>query len=124
MMSMNTSDLYSYNLRNSLNNEKLVHKLEPTDKVKLEGAVDNTIKWPDVSQDDLEEEKKLEAIANPFVQKPYGGASPGAEGGIPGDGLPLCAPASTSKDNGPLFRMVGTGFGKFVNTPPRGLFQR
>ncbi|KAJ7046709.1 heat shock cognate 70 [Mycena alexandri] len=93
--SKNSLESYAYNLRNSLNDEKLADKFEAADKTKLEGAVNETIKWLDASQEGSKEEyeekqKELEAIANPIMQKLYGagGAPPGAEGGFPGGGFP------------------------------------
>ncbi|KAJ7774750.1 heat shock protein 70 family [Mycena metata] len=93
--SKNALESYAYNLRNSLNDEKLADKFEAADKTKLEGAVNETIKWLDASQEGSKEEyeekqKELEAIANPIMQKLYGagGAPPGADGGFPGGGFP------------------------------------
>ena len=64
----NGLESYAYNLRNSLNDEKLADKFEAADKTKLEGAVNETIKWLDVSQEGSREEyedkqKELESIA-------------------------------------------------------------
>ena len=64
----NGLESYAYNLRNSLNDEKLAGKFEAADKTKLEGAVNETIKWLDVSQEGSKEEyedkqKELESIA-------------------------------------------------------------
>ena len=64
----NGLESYAYNLRNSLNDEKLANKFEAGDKTKLEGAVNETIKWLDVSQEGSKEEyedkqKELESIA-------------------------------------------------------------
>ncbi|KAJ7740683.1 heat shock cognate 70 [Mycena maculata] len=88
--SKNALESYAYNLRNSINDEKLADKFEPADKTKLESAVNDTIKWLDASQEGSKEEyeekqKELEAVANPIMQKLYGaGGAPGAEGGFPG----------------------------------------
>ncbi|KAJ7869538.1 heat shock 70kDa protein 1-like protein [Mycena olivaceomarginata] len=62
-------------------------QVRPPDKSKLQTAVDDTIKWLDVSQEGSKEEyeekqKELEAIANPIMQKLYGA------GGMPGGGMP------------------------------------
>ncbi|KAJ6496608.1 heat shock cognate 70 [Mycena vitilis] len=94
--SKNGLESYAYNLRNSLNDEKLADKFEAGDKAKLEGAVNDTIKWLDASQEGSKEEyeekqKELESIANPIMQKLYGagGMPPGADaGGFPGGGFP------------------------------------
>jgi L1 cell adhesion molecule like protein len=96
----NGLESYSYNLRNSINDEKLAGKFGSDDKTKLENAVNEAINWLDSSQEASKEEyeerqKELEGIANPIMQKLYassGGApgafpSPGgAPGGFPGAG--------------------------------------
>ncbi|KAJ7709977.1 heat shock protein 70 family [Mycena rosella] len=95
--SKNALESYAYNLRNSINDEKLADKFEPADKTKLETAVNDTIKWLDASQEGSKEEyeekqKELEAVANPIMQKLYGaGGAPGGEG-FPGGGFPGGAP--------------------------------
>jgi heat shock protein 1/8 len=66
--SKNALESYAYNLRNSLTDEKLADKFDAADKSKLEGAVNDTIKWLDASQEGSKEEyeekqKELEAIA-------------------------------------------------------------
>src|SRR6266702_5072423 len=84
----NGLESYSYNLRNSLTDEKLADKFDPADKAKLKSAVDDAIQWLDGSQEASKEEyeekqKELEGIANPIMQKLYGAAG-GAPGGFPG----------------------------------------
>jgi heat shock protein 1/8 len=64
----NALESYSYNLRNSLNDEKLKDKFDAADKAKLEAAVNETIQWLDASQEGSKEEyeekqKELEGIA-------------------------------------------------------------
>jgi L1 cell adhesion molecule like protein len=114
----NGLESYAYNLRNSINDEKLAGKFDPADKTKLETAVNETISWLDQSQEGSKEEyddkqKELEGIAkyvlnfiamviyllrliflSPIMQKLYGGAGgagggfPGGAGGFPGGGFP------------------------------------
>ncbi|KAF8201445.1 heat shock cognate 70 [Pholiota molesta] len=88
----NGLESYAYNLRNSLNDEKLADKFDAADKSKLEAAVNETIQWLDASQEASKDEyetkqKELESIANPIMQKLYGAAG-GAPGGFPGGGFP------------------------------------
>jgi heat shock protein 1/8 len=69
---------YSYNLRNSINDEKK----------KLEDAVDEAISWLDNSQEASKEEyeekrKQLEDIVNPIMQK-LSASARGAPNGFPG----------------------------------------
>jgi len=91
----NGLESYAYNLRNTLNDEKLASKFEAADKAKLEAAVNESISWLDNSQEASKDEyeskqKELEAIANPIMTKLYGAAG-GAPGGFPG-GAPGGAP--------------------------------
>jgi L1 cell adhesion molecule like protein len=86
--SKNGLESYSYNLRNTLNDDKLASKFDPADKSKLESAVNETISWLDGSQEASKEEyeskqKELESVANPIMQRLYG-AGGGAPGGFPG----------------------------------------
>ena len=88
----NGLESYAYNLRNSLQDEKLKDKFEAADKAKLESAVNDAISWLDSSQEASKEEyeehqKELEAVANPIMQKLYASA-----GGAPGGGFPGGAP--------------------------------
>ena len=103
--SKNALESYAYNLRNSMQDEKLADKFEPADKQKLDTAITETIHWLDGAQEAGKEEyeerqKELEAVANPIMQKLYGAAGgapggfPGAAGGFPGGagGFPGGAP--------------------------------
>ena len=102
----NALESYSYNLRNSLTDDKLADKFDPADKKKLEDAVNEAISWLDSSQEASKEEyeehqKELEAIANPIMQKLYASAG-GAPGGFPGGaapgGFPGGAPAGGAEE--------------------------
>jgi molecular chaperone DnaK (HSP70) len=89
--SKNALESYAYNLRNSMQDEKLADKFDPADKQKLDTAITETIQWLDGAQEAGKEEyeerqKELEAVANPIMQKLYGaaGGPPGGAGGFPG----------------------------------------
>jgi len=87
----NGLESYSYNLRNSLTDEKLSGKFDAADKAKLETAVNEAISWLDASQEASieeynEKQKELESLANPIMQKLY--AQGGTAGGFPGGGFP------------------------------------
>ncbi|KAL1675707.1 heat shock protein HSS1 [Schizophyllum commune] len=108
----NALESYSYNLRNTLNEEKVAEKLEPGDKSKLETAINETITWLDNSQEASEEEykdrqKELEGVANPIMQKLYGAAG-GAPGGFPGGAAPGGFPggAPGASEEGPSVEEV------------------
>jgi len=109
----NGLESYAYNLRNSINDEKLAGKFEPADKKKLEDSVNEAISWLDNSQEASKEEyeerqKELESIANPIMQKLYAssGGAPGAfpnPGGAPG-GFP--GPGGAGGEDGPSVEEV------------------
>ncbi|KZV86536.1 heat shock protein HSS1 [Exidia glandulosa HHB12029] len=113
----NGLESYTYNLRNSLQDEKLADKFEPADKKKLEDAINETIKWLDNSSEASKEEyeehqKELEAVANPIMQKLYSsaGGAPGefpggAPGGFPG-GAPGGFPGAGGASDGPSVEEV------------------
>ncbi|CAE6449033.1 unnamed protein product [Rhizoctonia solani] len=90
----NALESYAYNLRNTLQDDKLADKFDGGDKAKLETAVNEAISWLDASQEASKEEyegrqKDLEAVANPIMSRLYGGAGGppgGAPGGFPGAG--------------------------------------
>ncbi|ETV66981.1 hypothetical protein H257_16775 [Aphanomyces astaci] len=75
---MNGLENYAYNLRNTLNVEKLQGKLDEADKKVMEDKVTETIKWLDATKEEYEaKQKELEGVANPIMQKLY------AAGGVP-----------------------------------------
>lgn len=106
----NGLESYAYNLRNTLQEEKVSTKLEAGDKEKLDAAVKEAIEWLDNSHEASKEEyearqKELEEIANPIMMKLYqseGGAPGGAPGGFPGS-APGAAPGG---DSGPTVEEV------------------
>ncbi len=92
VQSKNGLESYAYNLRNTLQDEKVAGKLEASDKATLEKAIDEAIKWLDANQEANKEEyehhqKTLEGVANPIMMKVYQGAG-GAPGGFPAGGFP------------------------------------
>lgn len=106
---------YAYNLRNSLNDEKLKSQLSEDDRKVLDDKISETMSWLDANQSAEKEEyeklqKDLEAIANPILQKMYaaaggaggmpggmpGGVPGGMPGGMPGGGMPGDASAPSS----------------------------
>ncbi|KAJ3412677.1 70-kilodalton heat shock protein [Chytridiales sp. JEL 0842] len=88
IQSKNALESYAYNLRNTLQDEKVGGKMEAGDKETLNKAIDETIRWLDGNQEGGKEEyehkqKELEKVANPIMMKLYGSAG-GAPGGFPG----------------------------------------
>ncbi|CEJ03693.1 Putative KLLA0E20527p [Rhizopus microsporus] len=107
----NGLESYAYNLRNTLQEEKVASKLEAADKEKLEKAVNETIQWLENSQEASKEEyeshqKELEEVANPIMMKMYQGAGgAGMPGGAPG-GFPGAGAAGAGGDSGPTVEEV------------------
>ncbi|KAJ2851806.1 Hsp70 chaperone [Coemansia brasiliensis] len=104
---------YAYNLKNTINDEKVAGQISDDDKSKLTSAVEDTIKWLDESQEASKEEyeskqKELEEIANPIMTKMYQGAAGGAApGGFPGGAPGGAAPGESSGgDQGPTIEEV------------------
>lgn len=106
----NGLESYAYSLKNTLNEEQIKSKIDSADQSKLEAAIKDTIEWLDSSQSaSLEEyqdkQKELEGVANPILQKVYGGAGGapgGAPGGFPGGG----AAPGAGGDDGPTVEEV------------------
>lgn len=95
----NALQSYSYNLRNSLSDEKFAGKFEATDKTKLETTGNENIACLDASQKGSKEEykenqKELEAIANSIGQKLYCSESTG--GAYSPAARPAAVPLATS----------------------------
>lgn len=109
----NQLESYAYNIRNSLQDEKVGGKLGEEDKSTLNAAVDEAIKWLDDNQEASKEEyearqKELEEKANPIMMKLYqqeGGMPGGMPGGFPG-GAPTGATPDAGGDAGPTIEEV------------------
>ncbi|KAJ3007323.1 70-kilodalton heat shock protein [Thoreauomyces humboldtii] len=90
----NGLESYAYNLRNTLQDDKVTAKMDPDSKIKLENAIDEAIKWLDTNLEGSKEEyagrqKELEQVANPIMTKLYGqGGAPGGGAGGPPGGFP------------------------------------
>merc|ERR1719439_64709 len=100
---------YAYNMKNTMNDEKLKDKIEAGDKKTIEEKCDEVINWLDNNQSAEKEEyeekqKELEGICNPIMQKLYAGAGGpgGMPGGMPGGG----APDAGAEDAGPKIEEV------------------
>lgn len=90
--SKNALESFAYQLRNSLNDEKVGGKMEEADKKKIDDAVNETITWLDDNANAKKEEfeakqKELESVANPIMMKFYQSHGAGAGGGMPGGGM-------------------------------------
>jgi len=84
----NQLENYAYQIRNSINDEEKMGKLEADDKSTLESAVKETLEWLEsnagADKEEFDEQyKSLEKIAQPIFTKFYQ-ANGGSPGGAPG----------------------------------------
>ncbi|KAF9611792.1 hypothetical protein IFM89_035777 [Coptis chinensis] len=89
--SKNALENYSYNMRNTIKDEKIASKLDPADKKKIEDAIEAAIQWLDSNQlaeaDEFEDKmKELESLCNPIIAKMYQGAGADMGAGMDEDG--------------------------------------
>lgn len=90
----NALESYAFNIKSTVEDEKLKDKISEEDKKKVIDKVEATIKWLDSNQLAEKEEfedkqKELESVCNPIITKLYqaGGAPPGGfPGAAPGAG--------------------------------------
>lgn len=91
---------YAYQLKSTVDDEKLADKLSADDKKVIQDKAQEIINWLDNNQsaeiDEFEAKKKeLESVANPIMTKMYQGA-----GGMPSQGMPGQDAAGASNSNG------------------------
>lgn len=96
MEAKNALENYAYSMRNTLREGKL--QLDPSDKSKMEGAINEAITWLDANQlAEVEEfehkQKELEELCSPIIAKAYQG---GAAGAGAGHGEPAAGSAHTA----------------------------
>merc|ERR1711912_160430 len=112
----NALEKYAYNMRNTLNDEKVAGKIDAADKETITKAIDDAIEWLDANQlaevDEFQDKlKELEGICNPVIQKMYaaggGGGMPGGMGGMPDMGAAGAgAPPPSGGAGGPTIEEV------------------
>ena len=108
--SKNTLEQYCYQVRQTLNDEKLKDKFSADEKKQVETKVDEVLKWvndnPAASKEEYDAKvKEVEGIFNPIMQKIYQqmGGAPGAGGmpnfggAHPGAGAPGAGPSPGAK---------------------------
>ena len=116
--SKNTLEQYCYQVRQTLNDEKLKDKFSADEKKQVETKVDEVLKWvndnPAASKEEYDAKvKEIEAVFNPIMQKIYqqAGGAPGGmpnfQGGFPGAG----APGAGAPGAGPQPGAKGTATG-------------
>jgi L1 cell adhesion molecule like protein len=100
-----------FQVKNSLNDEKLAGKISESDKAQVTEALDATTKWLDRNQQAEKEEyeeqqRSLEKTVLPILQNLSGGG--GAAGGMPGGfpgGAAQSGPAEAA-DEGPKIEEI------------------
>merc|ERR1712113_1290382 len=91
----NGLESYCFNMKTTIEDEKVADKISEDDKKKITEKCDEAIKWLDANQlAEVEEfqdkQKEVEGICNPIITKLYQAAG-GAPGGMPG-GMPEVCP--------------------------------
>jgi L1 cell adhesion molecule like protein len=99
---------YVFQIKNSLNDEKLAGKVPEDAKKRVMDAINDTTRWIDSNQSAEKEEfeekqKSLEAIVLPILQNLSGGAEGAAPGGF--GGAAPSGPAE-SADEGPKIEEI------------------
>merc|ERR1719511_31149 len=107
----NELESYAFQLKQSVEDEKVANAINESDKATLVAKCDEIISWLDNNQtaekDEFEHKKKeLESVANPIMTKLYqaaGGAPGGMPGGMPGAGQ---AGSTSNPQQGPTIEEV------------------
>ncbi|KAJ8267109.1 hypothetical protein GJAV_G00138560 [Gymnothorax javanicus] len=94
--SKNALESYAFNMKSTVEDEKLKGKISDEDKQKILDKCNEVISWLDRNQtaekDEYEhQQKELEKVCNPIITKLYqsaGGMPEGMPGGFPGAGAP------------------------------------
>uniref|UniRef100_A0A8D2ECA6 Heat shock cognate 71 kDa protein n=1 Tax=Theropithecus gelada TaxID=9565 RepID=A0A8D2ECA6_THEGE len=98
--SKNSLESYAFNMKATVEDEKLQGKINDEDKQKILDKCNEIINWLDKNQT-----KELEKVCNPIITKLYqsaGGMPGGMPGGFPGGG----APPSGGASSGPTIEEV------------------
>jgi heat shock protein 5 len=86
----NGLESYLYNLKSSLNDEKVGDKIEASEKNELISQIDEALDWLEENSDaDAEafndKQKEVEKVASPIMKKIYGAGGAGPSGGSEGE---------------------------------------
>ena len=112
--SKNLHESYAFNMKATVEDEKLQGKINDEDKQKILDKCNEIINWLDKNQTAEKEEfehqqKEMEKVCNPIITKLYqsagamsGGMPGGRPGGFPGGG----APPSGGASSGPTIEEV------------------
>merc|ERR1712099_216144 len=94
----NNLESYCFNMKSTLDDEKLKDKIGESDRETITKKCDEIIKWLDANQlaevdEFTDKQKEVEGICNPIITKLYqaaGGAPGGMPGGMPGGIRAVC----------------------------------
>jgi heat shock protein 1/8 len=94
--SKNQLESYCFNMKQTVEDEKVADKISADDKKKINESCDSVLKWLDANQTAEKEEfehklKEVEKVCAPIITKMYqgaGGAAGGMPGGAAGGGMP------------------------------------
>ena len=112
--SKNSLESYAFNMKATVEDEKLQGKINDEDKQKILDKYNEIINWLDKNQTAEKEEfehqqKELEKVCNPIITKLYqstGGMPRGMPGGMPGGFPGDGAPPSSDAFSGPTIEEV------------------
>ena len=96
----NSLESYCFNMKSTMEDEKLKDKINPADKQKVMEKCTEVIAWLDANQlaekeEFADKQKELESVCSPIVAKLYqGGAAPGGFPGAPPGGPAGAAPGA------------------------------
>merc|ERR1712107_749246 len=104
----NGLESYCFNMKTTIEDEKMADKISEDDKKKITDKCDDAIKWLDANQlaeveEFQEKQKEVEAVRNPIITKLYqsaGGAGMPDMGGMPGGGMPGAGGAAPGGGSG------------------------
>merc|ERR1711936_1027554 len=112
----NNLESYCFNMKTTIEDEKVKDKIGEDEKKKIVDKCDETIKWLDANQlAEVEEfndkQKEIEAVCNPIITKLYQGAGGmpdmgGMPGGMPGAGAAPGGGAGGAGGAGPTIEEV------------------
>jgi len=112
----NGLESYAFSMKSTIEDDKVKDKVPESDREAVISKCKEVIDWLDKNQtaekDEFEyQQKELEKVCNPIIQKLYaaGGGMPGGGmpgGGMPGGGMPAGAPTDTSGAGGPTIEEV------------------
>lgn len=109
---------YLYQMKTTIEDDKVKDKLEDDDKTALDTTVKEGLEWLDEHQDEQDiqvfedKQKEIEAVVNPIMTKMYAQGQAQGEGGMPSGmpdmsgAMPEMPPQDSSSSSGPTIEEV------------------